>query len=82
MHGFPLLVLLSFLNGEWGKARKWLMKIATPHVAGLAAYLMTLDGLTAPNKILSKIRSLATNHIIVGSLGGSSNKLACNGNRA
>ncbi|KUJ18701.1 subtilisin-like protein [Mollisia scopiformis] len=55
---------------------------ATPHVAGLAAYLMTLDDLSTPSKILSKIRSLATNRLIVGSLGGSSNKLAYNGNGA
>ncbi|EFY88618.1 putative serine endopeptidase [Metarhizium acridum CQMa 102] len=32
---------------------------ATPHVAGLAAYIMALEGITQPAKVMSRLRELA-----------------------
>jgi subtilisin family serine protease len=55
--------------------------MATPHVAGLAAYLIALEGLSSPSAIVNRIQALATtNH--VSDLQGSIDALAYNGNGA
>ncbi|KFY19917.1 hypothetical protein V493_07797, partial [Pseudogymnoascus sp. VKM F-4281 (FW-2241)] len=55
--------------------------MATPHVAGLAAYLIGLEGLTSPSAVASRISSLATRNV-VSNPSGSINALAYNGNGA
>ena len=34
--------------------------MATPHIAGLAAYLIALEGLSSPSAVVNRIQSLAT----------------------
>ncbi|KAF8852032.1 subtilisin-like protein [Acephala macrosclerotiorum] len=77
----PGVNVLSALNTCDG-CYYWYSGTTTPHVAALVAYLMVLDSLTTPSKILNEIRSIATSRVIVGALGGASNKLAYNGNGA
>jgi subtilisin family serine protease len=55
--------------------------MATPHVAGLAAYLLALNGALKPADVKAKIRSLATPGKITlsAAAAGSANYLAFNG---
>ncbi|OQO06625.1 Alkaline protease 1 [Cryoendolithus antarcticus] len=53
--------------------------IATPHIAGLAAYLLGLEGGSTAG-LCSRIRSLAQSGILTGVGSGSPNLLAYNGN--
>lgn len=57
--------------------------MATPHIAGLAAYLGGLLGPMTPAAMKSKIQSLATTGAVTlpisVRLGGTPNKLAFNG---
>lgn len=57
--------------------------MATPHVAGLAAYLGGLSGAMSPAAMKSKIQSLATSGAVtlpsIVKYGGTPNKLAFNG---
>ncbi|KXS97164.1 hypothetical protein AC578_3068 [Pseudocercospora eumusae] len=56
--------------------------MATPHVAGLAAYLLALEGPRSPAELCERIRELATRDLI-GDVGeGSPNLIAYNGNGA
>jgi subtilisin family serine protease len=55
--------------------------MATPHIAGLAAYLIGLEGLTSPASVASRIGALATSGVITD-VKGSKNLLAYNGNGA
>ena len=54
--------------------------MATPHVVGLALYLKALEGLASPAAITSRIKALGTSDKITGTLSGSPNLLAYNGN--
>ncbi|KAK3386218.1 peptidase S8/S53 domain-containing protein [Sordaria brevicollis] len=54
--------------------------MATPHVAGLAAYLLTLLGKKTPAALCSYIASTANSGVISGIPSGTVNKLAFNGN--
>jgi oryzin len=56
--------------------------MATPHVAGLAAYLIALEGLSSPSAIVSRIKSLATTGKVTSPGSGSPNLIAYNGNGA
>ncbi|KAI9735435.1 MAG: Subtilisin-like protease 2 [Claussenomyces sp. TS43310] len=56
--------------------------MATPHVAGLAAYLIILDGLSSPADVVSRITSLAISGDISDAGSGSPNLIAYNGNGA
>lgn len=56
--------------------------MSSAHVAGLAAYLMSLDGSMSPSAMSSKIKSLATSGDVTGISGASSgtpNIIAYNG---
>lgn len=55
------------------------MNAATPHVAGLAAYLMSLEGISSPGNVVGRIQSLATSGGISGAGSGSPNLIAYNG---
>lgn len=56
--------------------------MATPHIAGLAAYLLALEGARSPAALCSRIQSLATKNTIANVGSGSPNYLAYNGNGA
>ncbi|KAF4470161.1 Alkaline ase [Fusarium albosuccineum] len=56
--------------------------MACPHVAGLALYLQALEGLTTPASVASRIKALGTSGKITGTLRGSPNLVAYNGNGA
>lgn len=54
--------------------------MACPHIAGLAVYLQALEGLSTPAAVTSRIKALATTGRVTGSLSGSPNVFAFNGN--
>ncbi|KAI0389467.1 subtilisin-like protein [Xylariaceae sp. FL0594] len=56
--------------------------MATPHVAGLALYLMALEGLTTPSAVTARIKALATSGKITSVPSGTVNLVAYNGNGA
>lgn len=56
--------------------------MATPHVAGLAAYLIVLEGLSTPAAVASRIVALASSGYIPAPGSGSPNLIAYNGNGA
>ncbi|KAF9731061.1 hypothetical protein PMIN06_003608 [Paraphaeosphaeria minitans] len=56
--------------------------MACPHIAGLAAYLIALEGPRAPAALCERIRELATKDAITNSVRGSPNLIAYNGNGA
>lgn len=55
--------------------------MATPHVAGLAAYLIGLGGLSSPADVVAKIKSIGTKDVVQDPK-GSINLVAYNGNGA
>lgn len=55
--------------------------MATPHIAGLAAYLIGLEGTRSPAALCQRIQALATKNAI-SDVAGSVNYLAYNGNGA
>jgi oryzin len=56
--------------------------MATPHVAGLAAYLIALEGLSTPAAVVARIKALGTAGVIPSPGSGSPNLIAYNGNGA
>jgi hypothetical protein len=54
--------------------------MASPHIAGLGAYLLALKGKKSPTELCSYIASTAHNGVLSGIPSGSVNKLAFNGN--
>ena len=56
--------------------------MATPHLAGLAVYLQVLENLNTPAAVTNRIKSLGTSGRITGTLNGSPNLVAYNGNGA
>lgn len=56
--------------------------MATPHVAGLAAYLIGLEGLATPAAVVARIKALGLTGLVVTPGTGSPNLLAYNGNGA
>ncbi|KAK7416354.1 hypothetical protein QQX98_005299 [Neonectria punicea] len=57
--------------------------MASPHVAGLAAYLMSFQGITEPANVVSLIKSLAeqTGTEVVNNVQGTTSLIANNGNQ-
>lgn len=56
--------------------------MACPHVAGLAAYLLALEGPRGPTELCDRIKELATKDVLQDVGSGSPNLLAYNGNGA
>lgn len=56
--------------------------MASPHVAGLAAYLMTIEGLNDPNAVAQRITALAqaSGASVQNNTPGTTNLIANNGN--
>jgi subtilisin family serine protease len=55
--------------------------MATPHIAGLAAYLIVLEGLTTPAAVVNRIQALATSGKITDAE-STNNLIGYNGNGA
>ena len=56
--------------------------MACPHIAGLVAYLIGLEGPRSPAELCSRIQELATSDVLEDVGSGSPNLLAYNGNGA
>lgn len=56
--------------------------MACPHVAGLAAYLIALEGLSTPAAVQARIKALGTSGKVISPGSGSPNLIAYNGNGA
>lgn len=54
--------------------------MATPHVAGLVLYFISVDGITGVQPVTDRLLSLGTKDVVGGPLQGSPNLLAYNGN--
>ncbi|KAK5659830.1 hypothetical protein OQA88_13293 [Cercophora sp. LCS_1] len=54
--------------------------MASPHIAGLGAYLLGLEGPRTPAALCARIQALSTTGKITGLPSGTSNRLAFNGN--
>lgn len=71
-------IISTWLNGRTNTISGTSM--ASPHVAGLAAYLLRFEGARSPAALCSRIASLATRNTITRIGSGSPNLLAFNGN--
>lgn len=56
--------------------------MACPHVAGLAAYIIGLEGQRTPAALGDRLKTLATKNVVTNAGAGSPNNLAYNGNGA
>jgi hypothetical protein len=54
--------------------------MATPHVAGLAAYILAFEGKQSPATLGARLQTLATKNAITSLPSGTKNYLAFNGN--
>jgi len=54
--------------------------MATPHITGLGAYLLSLNGAKAPQDLCSYIQKTAVSNKLSGIPSGTVNALAFNGN--
>ena len=54
--------------------------MATPHVAGLGAYLLALEGKKSPADLSARIVALSNKNKITGLPSGTANNLVFNGN--
>jgi hypothetical protein len=54
--------------------------MATPHVAGLAAYILGFEGKKTPAALSTRLTTLSTKNVITGLPTGTKNQLAFNGN--
>lgn len=75
-------VLSSWIGGTTATNTISGTSMATPHVAGLAAYLIALEGLSTPAAVAARIKALATSGAVTGAGIGSPNLIAYNGNGA
>jgi len=71
-------ILSTWLNGSTNTISGTSM--ATPHVAGLAAYLLSFEGKKTPADLSARLTSLASRNKISGVPSGTVNRLAFNGN--
>jgi len=71
-------ILSTWLNGGTNTISGTSM--ATPHVAGLAAYIQGLEGKRTPAALSSRLQTLATKNVVTGVPSGTVNYLAFNGN--
>lgn len=78
IHAPGVSILSTWLNGGTNSISGTSM--ATPHVAGLAAYILALEGKVTPAALSSRLTALATTGKITGLKGTTKNLLAFNGN--
>ena len=75
-------VLSSYIGSNTATTSLSGTSMATPHVVGLALYLQALEGLSTPAAVTNRIKALGVSGRITGSLNGSPNLFAYNGNGA
>ncbi|KAI0405861.1 peptidase S8/S53 domain-containing protein [Xylaria palmicola] len=75
-------VLSSWIGGNSATNTISGTSMATPHVAGLALYLIALEGLSTPAAVTARIKALATSGKITSVPSGTVNLIAYNGNGA
>jgi len=73
-------VLSSWIGSTSATATISGTSMACPHVAGLAAYLIALEGLSTPASVVARIKALAVSGAVSSPGTGSPNLLANNGN--
>ncbi|KAH3984866.1 hypothetical protein HBI26_065160 [Parastagonospora nodorum] len=78
MHAPGVSILSTWLNGGTNTISGTSM--ATPHVAGVAAYILALEGKISPAALSTRLTTLATKDKITGLKGSTKNYLAFNGN--
>jgi subtilisin family serine protease len=71
-------ILSTWLNGGTNTISGTSM--ATPHVAGLAAYILGFEGKKTPSALATRLQALALKGKISGIPSGTKNYLAFNGN--
>ncbi|KAF4631808.1 hypothetical protein G7Y89_g6315 [Cudoniella acicularis] len=74
-------VLSSWIGGTTATNTISGTSMATPHIAGLAAYLIGLEGLSSPAAVLARIQALATSGKVTDPK-SDNNLIAYNGNGA
>ena len=72
-------ILSSWIGGKTATRTISGTSMACPHIAGLAAYLIGLEGPRSPAELCSRIQKLATKDVIHNVGDGSPNLLAYNG---
>ncbi|KEY70560.1 hypothetical protein S7711_02714 [Stachybotrys chartarum IBT 7711] len=72
-------VLSTWIGGDTATEVLSGTSMACPHVAGLALYLMALEGLETPQQVAARIRELGTDGVVGDAGQGSPNLLAYNG---
>ncbi|KZM26903.1 Oryzin [Ascochyta rabiei] len=75
-------ILSSYIGSNSATATQSGTSMAAPHVAGLAVYLQALEGLSTPAAVTERIKALGIASRITGTLNGSPNLFAYNGNGA
>ena len=75
-------ILSSWIGGNSATNTISGTSMATPHLAGLAVYLQALENLNTPAAVTNRIKALGTSGKITGTLRGSPNLVAYNGNGA
>ncbi|GAP84405.1 putative alkaline proteinase [Rosellinia necatrix] len=75
-------VLSSWIGGNSATNTISGTSMSTPHVAGLALYLIALEGLSTPAAVTARIKALGTPSRITGIPSGTVNLIAYNGNGA
>ncbi|KAL5113670.1 hypothetical protein ACEQ8H_008457 [Pleosporales sp. CAS-2024a] len=78
IHAPGVSILSTWLNGGTNTISGTSM--ATPHVAGVAAYILGLEGKVTPAVLSSRLTALATKDKITGLKGSTKNYLLFNGN--
>jgi oryzin len=69
----------SWIGGTTAKNTISGTSMASPHIAGLAAYLIGLEGLSSPTAVANRITALALSGKVTSAGSGSPNRLANNG---
>jgi oryzin len=72
-------ILSTYATSDSATATLSGTSMAAPHVAGLAAYLISLEGLTTPAAVRSRLIALGQNGLVTSPGTGSPNELAYNG---
>jgi subtilisin family serine protease len=78
IHAPGVSILSTWLNGGTNTISGTSM--ATPHVAGLAAYILALEGKKTPAALSTRLQALAVKDKITGLKGSTKNYIAFNGN--
>jgi subtilisin family serine protease len=78
IHAPGVSILSTWNNGGTNSISGTSM--ATPHIAGLAAYILSLEGKKTPAALSSRLTELSTKNKITGLKGSTKNYLAFNGN--